>query len=30
VTEKTVEAHLRNAYKKLQISSRSQLAEALG
>ena len=30
VTEKTVEAHLRQAYRKLQITSRSQLPEALG
>jgi DNA-binding CsgD family transcriptional regulator len=30
VTEKTIELHLRNAYRKLGIRSRFQLAEALG
>jgi DNA-binding CsgD family transcriptional regulator len=30
VTEKTIEGHLGNAYRKLYISSRSQLGEALG
>jgi DNA-binding CsgD family transcriptional regulator len=30
VTEKTIELHLRNAYQKLDIRSRTQLAKALG
>ena len=30
VTPKTVEYHLRHVYQKLDISSRSQIAEALG
>jgi DNA-binding NarL/FixJ family response regulator len=30
VTEKTVEGHLVNAYRKLDVSSRSQLPGALG
>jgi DNA-binding NarL/FixJ family response regulator len=30
VTVRTVEAHLHHAYKKLDISSRSELAGALG
>jgi DNA-binding NarL/FixJ family response regulator len=30
VTVKTVETHLRNAYRKLEIRSRGELAEALG
>ena len=30
LTEKTIEVHLTNSYRKLDISSRSQLPRALG